>query len=86
MSSCLSLCSLHAECDLPYYFPHQLKDIKKAQQEFKHFSTERDESGYMDEEDGAVRTLEKGRVYLEEYVKEKLVMGKQGRTNQKHRC
>ncbi len=44
------------------------EDSNQALQEFERFSTERDKTEYMDD-DETVRTLEQGRVFLEEYLK-----------------
>ncbi|HHV15685.1 MAG TPA: transposase [Gelria sp.] len=47
------------------------RNLNEAIQEFKRFSNELDEAKYMDEDDEMIKTLEDGRIYLEEYLAKK---------------
>jgi len=46
-------------------------NLNEAIQEFKRFSNEQDEAEYIDEDDEMIKTLEDGRIYLEEYLARK---------------
>jgi len=46
-------------------------NLNEAIQEFKRFSNERDEANHIDEDEEMIKTLEDGRIYLEEYLAKK---------------
>ncbi len=46
-------------------------NLNEAIQEFKRFSNEQDEAEYIDENNEMIKTLEDGRIYLEEYLAKK---------------
>jgi len=46
-------------------------NLNEAIHEFKRFSNEQDEAKYIDEDDEMIKTLEDGRIYLEEYLAKK---------------
>jgi len=75
--------------DVEFILSIMAKDRKTAIQEFKKFSIEKDESEFLDVEEGAVWTIEEGRAYLEEKLPKRwegksmqeLIKNKESRTD-----